>query len=195
MSLEVISGCMFSGKTEELVRRLRRAVISDALVIAFKPAVDARYHDSDIASHHGGTFGAVAVDSVEGMKARLPPTLVPGTVIGFDEAQFMNEEIIDLLDDLAGKDCRVIVAGLDLDYRGVPFGPMPQLLAMADDVTKLSAVCVGDTQAGRCGKRATRSYRVPSRDTGAQVQVGGQDVYEARCRLHWHPEPTPSMYS
>ena len=100
----------------------------------------------------------------------------------------MPGEIIPYLETMALKGVRVIVAGLDLDYLGVPFGPMPHLLALADDVTKLNAICVAETTQGRCGKKATRSYRVPGKDTGAVVQVGGEDVYEARCRRHWSPE-------
>ena len=187
MSLEVITGCMFSGKTEELVRRLRRCRIAGLEVIAFKPAIDNRYHEESLASHLGSTFEAIPVENVAQMRGLLHGQTPP--VLGFDEAQFMNPDLILYLDELANLGTQVIVAGLDLDYQGKPFGPMPHLMAIADKVTKLHAVCVAETATGegRCGRLASRSYRIPAEDKGDQVQVGAADSYEARCRLHWWP--------
>lgn len=182
MSLEVITGCMFSGKTEELVRRLRRCRIAGLSVRAFKPSIDNRYHAADLASHEGSTFEALPIENVAQMRGLLKE--LP-QVVGFDEAQFMNPDIILYLDELANQGVRVIVSGLDLDYEGKPFGPMPHLLAVADDVTKLHAVCVAQSEAGTCGKRASRSYRLPEHDEGTQVQVGSTGSYEARCRACW----------
>jgi len=187
MSLEVVTGCMFSGKTEELVRRLRRCQIAGKSVRAFKPDIDTRYHQTALASHLGGTFEATPVADVEQMKSLLPLLRGPSfpQVVGFDEAQFMASGILAYLETLANFGVRVIVAGLDTDSSGKPFGPMPQLMAVADKVTKLSAICVAETQVGICGKDATRSYRIPSQDGGTQVQVGAADSYEARCRSCW----------
>jgi len=176
---------MYSGKTEELVRRLRRAKIAGQRVKAFKPAIDDRYHESALASHLGGTFEAVPVADAEALRAHLTFQETP-QVVGFDEAQFMEPDIIQLLEHFADQGIRVIVAGLDQDYLGKPFGPIPELLALADEVTKLHAVCVAKGPKGKtCGGRASRSFRVPEADTGSQVQVRSEGVYEARCRVHW----------
>lgn len=177
--LEVITGCMFSGKTEELVRRLRRAKYAKLNVVAFKPQIDKRYHDTDIHSHGGDfTQEAIAVANVEDMLKAIPDD---AQIIGIDEAQFFGPELVDAVQELAGQGKQVVVAGLDLDYRGVPFGPIPALMAVAEYVTKVHAVCT------ICGAPATRSQRVS--DSDEQVLVGGEAAYEARCRKHWSPQP------
>jgi len=192
--LEVIAGCMYSGKSEELIRRLRRCNIAKQPVVAFKPAIDNRYHSGDIATHPTSsgegpsTFFAIPVSSVEQIEesiASFEVYLGEYGVIGIDEVQFMDRKIVGLLESYANKGHRVVVAGLDLDSEGNVFGPMADLLAMADSVTKLSAVCVAPSGDGLCGKPATRSYRYTSVSTGNQIQVGSSGVYEARCRECW----------
>jgi len=183
VSLEVVTGCMFSGKTEELVRRLRRSKIAGQSVRAFKPAIDTRYHETHISTHLGGTFEAMPIETIAQMRGLMPEF---PDVIGFDEAQFMRPGIVGFLEEAANAGVQVIVAGLDMDYMGKPFGPMPELLALADRVTKLHAVCVAPRPDGKpCGSPASRSYRVPKADLGERVQVGSSDVYEARCRACW----------
>jgi thymidine kinase len=235
--LEVITGCMYSGKSEELIRRLRRCQIAGQGVIAFKSARDDRY-SADIATHPiegvPSTLKAHPVADVDAFLAsagleyhdpsdpghdrrwsgraryvryeRVPrveqglrcrdeygrpmteriPTHLP-QVLGFDEVQFMGKRVVSVLEDLANQGVRVIVAGLDLDSDGKPFGPMARLLAVADKVAKLTAVCVDHNHEkdGPCGKPATRSFRLPSQDSGEQVQVGSAGMYEARCRVCW----------
>lgn len=196
--LEVITGCMFSGKSEELIRRLRRCQIADQHTLVMKPAIDDRYSADSVATHVGGTLEAVAVKDVEDINRllRTRPFYMTGQVIGLDEVQFLDDEIVDVLEEQANRGRRVIVAGLDLDSDGNPFGPMARLLAVADKVTKLTAVCVarhydrGAIPSARgqgdvCGKPATRSFRLPDHDSGEQVQVGSAGVYEARCRVCW----------
>ena len=194
--LEVITGCMYSGKSEELIRRLRRCQIAGLGIITFKSALDDRY-SSDIATHPiegvPNTLKAHPVSDMDQVHRVMYREVRIGSLpvetsytIGFDEVQFMDSEVIDFLESEANKGRRVIVAGLDLDSDGTPFGPMAELLARADKVTKLTAVCVArrgsDTP---CGKPATRSFRLPSQDTGEQVQVGSAGMYEARCRVCW----------
>jgi thymidine kinase len=193
--LEVITGCMYSGKSEELIRRLRRCVIAGQHVLAFKPALDDRYTTEGIATHPvvvsgvetpSESFRAVPVVDVRDLREHLSyPLFMPCPVVGVDEVQFMDPEIIAVLEEQANEGRRVIVAGLDLDSNGEPFGPMAELLARADKVTKLTAVCVAQYEAHPCGKPATRSYRLPEASTGEQVQVGAEGVYEARCRACW----------
>ena len=175
--IEVICGGMFGGKTEELVRRLRRAVIAKQRVVCVKPAIDDRYHATDVASHAGATFRAVPVRN----SAEARAVCAGADVVGVDEAQFFDPSIVDVVRNLATSGVRVIVAGLDLDYRGVPFGPMPMLMAEAEDVTKVHAVCTV------CGGDASRSQRVVASDS--VVLVGAGDAYDARCRAHWSPNP------
>lgn len=203
--LEVITGCMYSGKSEELIRRLRRCQIAGQDVIAFKSALDDRY-SSDIATHPiegvPNTLKAHPVADLDQVlrimyaEKRGEGLHTTHYAIGFDEAQFMDPDLIDFLEAEANRGIRVIVAGLDLDSEGQPFGPMPELLARADKVTKLTAVCVcGTTKTrsgrgkwewvGSCGKPATRSFRLPDQDSGEQVQVGSAGMYEARCRACW----------
>ncbi len=177
--LEVIAGPMFSGKTEELIRRLRRAVIAKQKVQVFKPALDNRYAETAVASHAGGVFEAIPLHSIDELEQHLRRET---TVVGIDEAQFFSEEITAIVQRLADRGVRVIVAGLDMDFRGEPFGPMPALLAQADQVDKLQAICVV------CGFPASRSQRLingkPARYDDPIVIVGASEMYEARCRAH-----------
>jgi len=168
--IEVICGSMFSGKTEELLRRIRRATIASKSVKIFKPEMDNRYHESNITSHDKNALQAIVVrHSSEILK------LAGDTgVIAVDEAQFFDEQLPEVCGQLALQGCRIIIAGLDLDFKGQPFGPMPQLLSTAEYITKLHAICVV------CGDIASRSYRkVASND---RVVIGEMDVYEPRCR-------------
>lgn len=196
--LEVITGCMYSGKSEELIRRLRRCQIADLHTLVMKPTIDDRYSADSVATHIGETLEAHPVHDVDHVRRFLykHPFQMTGQVIGLDEVQFMDHTIVGVLEEQANMGRRVIVAGLDLDSDGHPFGPMAELLAVADKVTKLTAVCVarhydrGAIPSARgqgdvCGKPATRSYRLPDQDTGKQVQVGSTGVYEARCRVCW----------
>ncbi|HFC08471.1 MAG TPA: thymidine kinase [Chloroflexi bacterium] len=177
--LEVIAGPMFSGKTEELIRRLRRAVIARQKVQVFKPALDNRYAKTAVASHAGGVFEAIPLNDIEALEQHLKDDT---TVVGIDEAQFFSEKITAIVQRLADRGVRVIVAGLDMDFRGEPFGPMPALLAQADQVDKLQAICVV------CGFPASRSQRLingkPARYDDPVVIVGASEMYEARCRAH-----------
>jgi thymidine kinase len=175
--VEVIVGGMFGGKTEELVRRLRRAEIARQRVVCVKPSIDDRYHATDVASHAGATFRAVPVRG----SAEALAVCAGADVVGVDEAQFFDAGIVEVVRNLAASGVRVIVAGLDLDYRGAPFGPMPALMAEAEDVTKVHAVCTV------CGGDASRSQRVVASDS--VVLVGATEFYEARCRAHWSPNP------
>jgi thymidine kinase len=169
--IEVVCGSMFSGKTEELIRRLKRAKIANLKVEIFKPAIDRRYDELRIVSHDTNAIQSTPIDNSQ--KILL---LAQGAdVIGIDEAQFFDEELPMVCDELALRGVRVIVAGLDMDYLGKPFGPMPSLLSKADFVTKVHAICV------ICGNIANYSYRkVPNDD---QVMLGELDVYEPRCRI------------
>jgi thymidine kinase len=170
--IEVVCGSMFSGKTEELIRRLRRAMLGRLRVQAFKPAIDRRYHDTQIVSHGAIALEAEVVDDAETLLARVRPDT---EVVGIDEVQFFTANLLPVVQALADRGVRVICAGLDQDYRGRPFEPMPQLLAIAEDVTKCHAVCTV------CGGAASRSQRVVAK-TEARIQVGAAEAYEARCR-------------
>ncbi len=176
--VEVVAGCMFSGKSEELIRRLNRAVRARRTVLAIKPGIDTRYEVAALATHDGTKFEATAVRSSDEIMALCANF----EVIGIDEAQFL-EGLVEVAHDLAMMGKRVIVAGLDLDYRGMPFGPVPALMATAEVVDKLHAVCV--TQG--CQAPATRSQRIAASEE--RVLVGSTGVYEARCRRHWSPLP------
>jgi thymidine kinase len=176
--IEVISGVMFSGKSEELIRRMRRAVIARKKVQVFKSHLDARYAGIyQVSSHDGRTVEAVPVDTTDQIIARVASNT---QVIGIDEAQFLDAGIVELVTSLAQRGLRVIVAGTDLDFRGEPFGSMPQLLAIAELVDKLHAICVV------CGGPASRNQRLidgkPARYDSPTIMVGGQETYEARCR-------------
>jgi thymidine kinase len=168
--IEVVCGSMFSGKTEELIRRLKRAKIANMHVGIFKPFIDIRYHSGKIVSHDENTINAIPV---KGSYEILADT-EPYNVVGIDEAQFFDEEIVTVCESLANAGKRVIVAGLDMDYTGKPFGPMPALLSVANFVTKLHAVCI------KCGGIASYSYRISSNSD--QVVLGEKEHYEARCR-------------
>lgn len=190
--IELITGCMYSGKSEELIRRLHRCHIADQYTLVMKSCLDDRYSENSIATHIGGKLEAVSVRDVQHVKSLLNkrPFSFTGEIVALDEVQFLDSEIVDVLEQQANRGRRVIVAGLDLDSDGNPFGPMAKLLAAADKVTKLTAVCVAkvsdDGEMVTCGKPATRSYRLPDQDTGKQVQVGSIGVYEARCRTCWY---------
>jgi thymidine kinase len=173
--IEVICGCMYSGKTEELIRRLRRAKIAKQSVGAFKHASDDRYDPVSLGSHGGVKLEARPYKTVAGLDKAVRGL----EVIGIDEVQFFDEDIVPFIERLANIGCRVIVAGLDLDFAGTPFNNTMRLLALAERVTKLSAVCTFP----ECGADASRSHRLVADTT--QVLVGGTGVYEARCRTHW----------
>ena len=168
--IEVICGSMFSGKTEELIRRLRRAQIARQKVAIFKPVIDDRYSTEHIVSHDEGRLPSLPVSSAR----QILEQAGDATVIGIDEAQFFGPELVDVCQELADSGKRVIVAGLDQDYMGRPFEPIPQLLAVAEYITKTLAICV------KCGNPANRTQRL-SHDS-ARVVVGARDMYEARCR-------------
>ncbi|MBN1262273.1 MAG: thymidine kinase [Anaerolineae bacterium] len=185
--IEVVCGSMFSGKTEELIRRLRRAQIAKQHVQVFKPAIDRRYSDTAIASHNGLQEAAIPVHDTAEMRRRLDPE---ADVIAIDEVQFFDEDVVALCNALASAGKRVICAGLDLNFRGEPFGPLPELLAAAEQVSKLQAICV------KCGGPASRTQRLidgaPAYYDDPVLLVGASEVYEARCRgchevPHRHP--------
>ena len=174
--IEVVAGCMFSGKTEELIRRLRRAQIAKQSVKIFKPKIDNRYSENKIVSHSEQSLPSEVVSSAQ----EILELSKDAQVIGIDEAQFYDADLADICNQLADDGKRVIVAGLDQDFRGLPFEPMPQLLAIAEYITKTLAICVN------CGNPADRTQRkVKSVD---RVLVGASDSYEARCRrCHYIP--------
>lgn len=173
-AIEVVCGPMFSGKTEELIRRVKRAQIARQKVQIFKPSIDNRYHETDVVSHSSLTVEAVPIiDALDILRKLLDST----RVVAIDEVQFLDDTIIRVVQKLARRGIRVICAGLDQDSQGRPFGPMPSLLAIADKVDKVQAVCTV------CGLAATKTYRKDPRET-AQVVVGESDRYEARCRAH-----------
>lgn len=178
-SIEVICGSMFSGKTDELIRRLVRATIAKQKVQVFKPAIDVRYAVEKVTSHTGSNFDAIPVEKAADIREKLDDET---TVVGFDEAQFFDPEIIQVAQELAGKGIRVLVAGLDMDFRGEPFGPIPRFLSMAEHVDKLHAICMV------CGGEASRTQRLvngkPARYDDPVVIVGASEMYEARCRVH-----------
>jgi thymidine kinase len=176
-SLEVICGPMFSGKSEELIRRIKRAIIARQKVQVFKPALDDRYDSSAIASHSQRKHEAIPVKDTLELARQLDPDV---EVVALDEVQFMDEGLLPIIEDLANRGVRVIAGGLDQDSNGEPFGIMPQLLAKAEFVTKLQAICMV------CGALAGRTQRLVQ--TGGQVLVGAAEAYEARCR-HCHETP------
>lgn len=168
--IEVVCGSMFSGKTEELIRRLRRAQIAKLNVEIFKPILDNRYSETEIVSHNATAIKSIAVSS----SAEISEKINGADVVGIDEAQFFDDGIIDVCNQLANQGIRVIVAGLDMDYQGKPFGPMPALLAIAEYITKVHAICM------RCGKLAHYSHRLTLSDN--LVEIGEKDKYEPLCR-------------
>ncbi len=168
--VEVVCGSMFSGKTEELIRRLRRAQFAKQKVEIFKPAMDVRYSEQEVVSHEGTSILSTPVDS----SASILLMGQESDVVGIDEAQFFDEHIVEVCNELASRGIRVIVAGLDLDFKGQPFGPMPALCAIADEVTKVHAICV------RCGALAYVSHRIVAGEK--QVMLGEKQEYEPLCR-------------
>ncbi len=181
--LEVITGPMFSGKSEELIRRLKRARIARQRVLCYKPDIDLRYHRTHIASHSAQTHEAVPVTSVEHLRDTLFPQLGAVEVVGIDEVQFLSPDVIALTAELIAEGKRVLLAGLDMTFEAEPFGPVPALMAMADRVTKLSAVCMV------CGESAIHTQRLTQ--SQELVVVGAAGLYEARCRAHFHPHTDP----
>lgn len=161
---------MFSGKTEELIRRIRRAEIANQNIRLFKPKVDTRFAKKEIVSHNQNTLKSTVVSSSSEILTQVDSV----DVVGIDEAQFFDEKLIEVANSLANSGIRVIIAGLDMDYAGVPFGPMPQLMAIAEFVTKVHAICQ------QCGSLANYSYRLDPDQS--QILVGEKDVYEPRCR-------------
>lgn len=185
--IEVVCGSMFCGKTEELIRRVRRAKIARQKVQVFKPALDTRYAVEKITSHDGLGVEAVPVDSAQAILNLIEPDT---TIVAIDEVQFFGPDVLHVCQTLAERGLRVIAAGLDLDFRGEPFGPMPLLLAEAEQVDKLQAICVV------CGAPASRTQRLidgrPASYDDPIILVGGSESYEARCRLHHEVPRRPS---
>ncbi len=175
--IEVITGPMYCGKSEELIRRIKRVKIARQLIKVFKPLIDDRYSKSGIVSHSGASIEAIPVDHPEEILEKISPSI---EVVAVDEIQFFDDKIINVLESLANEGKRVIVAGLDRDFRGEPFGPMPEILARAEYVDKLHAICVN------CGNPATRTQRLingnPASYNDPIILVGASEVYEARCR-------------
>lgn len=176
--IEVIAGCMFSGKTEELIRRIRRAQIAKMKVAIFKPKIDNRYSSDHIVSHSDAKLLSTSVER----SSEIMALAKDAQVVGIDEGQFFDMGIVDVAEQLANEGKRVVIAGLDQDYRGKPFEPMPQLLAVAEYITKTLAICVV------CGNPADRTQRTTS--SNERVLVGAKDSYEARCRKCFEP-PAP----
>ncbi|MCC5891137.1 MULTISPECIES: thymidine kinase [unclassified Exiguobacterium] len=181
--IEVICGSMFSGKSEELIRRVRRAHYGKIPVQVFKPAIDDRYHEENVVSHSGNSVVAVPIQSSQDLYDAVREET---QVIAIDEVQFFDEGIVDVIEQLASEDKRVICAGLDMDFRGEPFTMMPELLARAEFVTKLQAICLS------CGAPASRTQRLidghPARYEDPVILVGAAESYEPRCR-HCHDVP------
>ncbi len=179
--IEVICGSMFSGKTEELIRRIKRAQIAKQRVQLFKPLIDNRYSKNHVTSHSSQQLDAIQIENAEQILSLLGDNT---RVVGIDEAQFLSSSVVEIAQRLANRGLRVIVAGLDMDYRGLPFGSIPTLMAVAEFVTKMSAICV------LCGSPASRSQRRISPEvSNAQIAVGAEELYEARCR-HCFEEPS-----
>jgi thymidine kinase len=174
--IEVITGSMFSGKSEELIRRLRRAQIARQRVQIFKPGIDKRYDENHIVTHNEQRLASVAVESSNELLRQVDDS---ADVVAIDEAQFFDMKLVEICNELANRGKRVIVAGLDLDYRGKPFEPMPQLLAIAEEITKQRAICVV------CGSPATYTQRLTS--SHERIEIGAKGMYEARCRRCFEP--------
>ncbi|WP_343796694.1 thymidine kinase [Bacillus carboniphilus] len=177
--IEVICGSMFSGKSEELIKRVRKAQFAKETVAVFKPAIDNRYSEVAVVSHNGTQVQAISVTSPSDILSRVDANV---DLVAIDEVQFLDQEIVDVVQQLANQGHRVVLAGLDQDFRGEPFGPMPQLLAVAELVTKLHAVC------SVCGSPASRTQRLidgqPAHYNDPVIQVGAAESYEPRCRHH-----------
>ncbi len=180
-SIEVICGPMFSGKTEELIRRIKRSVIAKRKVQLFKPRIDARYDAEAVVSHSAQKLRSTVIDRAEEIFDKLA---LDTEVIGIDEVQFFGPNVVQVIEKLANNGVRVIVSGLDMDFRGVPFEPVPQLLAIAESILKVAAICVV------CGEPATRSQRTIAAED--RVLVGATGQYEPRCRKCFSPDPSPA---
>ena len=182
-TVEVISGCMFAGKTEELIRRIKVFEFAHKNILVFKPVIDDRYSATEVVSHAGSSVSSIVISSA---KEILEHVKEDTEVVAIDEAQFFDEDIIEVCNLLAGKGKRVVLAGLDTDFRGEPFGPMATLITQAEFVTKLTAVCT------KCGAPATRTQRLvngrPASYDDPTILVGASENYEARCR-HCHEVP------
>ena len=178
--IEVITGCMFAGKTEELIRRLNVLSYTGARMVVYKPSIDVRYDVMNIVSHAGTSIPSVPVTGSDGILTHLEASEELYDVVAIDEIQFFDDSIVDVIEQLANVGVRVIVAGLDLDFKAEPFGPISKILAISEFVTKLPAIC------SVCGAPATRSQRLvdgePASATDDVVQVGASESYEARCR-------------
>lgn len=178
-SIEVVTGSMFSGKTDEMIRRLRRATIARQKVQVFKPVIDNRYQVEKVTSHAGSAFDAIPIERSGDLSTLLNADT---TVVAIDEAQFFDDDIVSIAQNLAHRGIRVIVAGLDTDFRGEPFGSMPVMMAIAERVDKLQAICMV------CGEPASRTQRIvngfPARYDDPVIIVGASEMYEARCRYH-----------
>jgi thymidine kinase len=179
--IEVVVGGMFSGKTEELIRRLRRAELARQRVQVFKPLIDVRYSKDEVCSHNQNTFQSKPIASAAEIWNHLKDST---QVVGIDEGQFFDHGLVEVVQTLAERGLRVIIAGLDTDWQAKPFEPMPTLMAIAENVTKQHAVCVV------CGSAASRTQRTANID--GQIAVGAADMYEARCREHFKPEVVPA---
>ena len=175
--IELVIGPMYSGKSEELIRRLKRAKIAKQNIVVFKPQIDDRYSNEDVVSHSGESIHAIPINKAKEIYDYIDSKT---QVVGIDEVQFFDDEVIDIAIDLADKGIRVIAAGLDMDFKGEPFGPTPRLLAVSEFVDKIQAIC------SVCGQPATRSQRLingePARYNDPIIQVGAVESYEARCR-------------
>ena len=169
-SIEVICGSMFSGKTEELIRRMKRAQFANQKVEIYKPCIDVRYSDDQVVSHDAHSIPSTPIDSPASMLLLSSDV----EVVGVDEAQFFDDSIVDVVQTLANRGIRVIIAGLDTDFMGKPFGPMPALMAVAEDVQKVHAICM------QCGSPANHSHRLSENDQ--LVVLGEKDIYEPLCR-------------
>ncbi|MFZ3578603.1 thymidine kinase [Virgibacillus sp. DJP39] len=185
--VEVICGSMFSGKSEELIRRVRRATYGNLSVRVFKPALDDRYAEDSVVSHNGNSTIARPVKNSQEILDHIDSSV---DIIGIDEVQFFDESVVDVADELANKGIRVIIAGLDTDFRGEPFGPMPKLMALCESVTKLNAICPV------CGSPASRTQRLingrPASYDDPIILVGASESYEPRCRHHHEVPNKPS---
>jgi thymidine kinase len=186
--VEVICGSMFSGKSEELIRRVRRTQFAKQKIVVFKPQLDNRYAEEAVVSHNGNSFDAIPISCSADIFKYIDPEV---DVIAIDEVQFFDEEITDVVQQLAYSGYRVITAGLDQDFRGEPFGPMPNIMAVAELVTKLQAVCAV------CGSPASRTQRLingrPASYHDPVVLIGASEAYEPRCRHHHEVPKTPSQ--
>ena len=179
--IECICGSMFSGKSEELLRRIKRGVIAKQKVLLFKPSIDNRYEENMVSTHNGNSYESVNIDKAEQIYDYIIDKKYD--IIGIDEVQFFDEKIVEVINKLADDGIRIIVAGLDMDFKAEPFHPMPEIMAVSEMVTKLHAVC------NKCGKEASRSQRLidgePARYDDPIVVIGASESYEARCR-HCH---------